>query len=341
VPATKSSKENARTVAVRDFFSIQDLCLSIAYDTAARSNSFGTPTSCKGRHRSPFTGLPSNAVLCSALETGFGADEADPMLEWRVSGVGSVSLQVERGGHLIGISTSPTKSKNRFFVLMAVTVAATVFIGFAPTFYLRSTFNPGIALSVLLHVHGFVLSAWIILFLVQTVLIARGSRALHQRLGWFLAGLAVAVVVLMCAAIVEQLRRVPPLPPPAFALAFGGFDIIVFAILVSSAIYLRRRPDWHKRLMISATILLVGAALVRVLVLLGVRDLQKIMFLEPLLTDLLLVPCFIYDFLTRRKIHPAYFVALGLILTDQVVQPIVLSWPAWTTFANALQRLVA
>jgi uncharacterized membrane protein YozB (DUF420 family) len=242
---------------------------------------------------------------------------------------------------LIGFSKNSMKGKNLFFVLMAVVVAATVFIGFAPTFYLRGTFNPDKSLSILLHLHGFVLSSWIILFLVQTILIVRGSRMLHQRLGWLLAGLAVAVVFLMSAAIVEQLRRAPPEPPPAFALAFGAFDIIVFAILVGSAIYLRRRSDWHKRFMLSATILLVGAALVRVWVFLGVHDLPKIMILEPLLTDLLLVPCLIYDLTTRRKIHPAYFVALALILADQGVQPILLSWPAWTTFANALQRLVA
>jgi uncharacterized membrane protein YozB (DUF420 family) len=242
---------------------------------------------------------------------------------------------------VIGVSKDSVQARNRFFVLMTVAVGATVLIGFAPTFYFRGTFNPDKGLSILLHVHGLVLNAWMALFLVQTILIVRGSRKLHQRLGWFLAGLAVAVVALMCAAIVEQLRRVPPEPPPAFALAFGGFDIIVFAVLVGSAIYLRQRPEWHKRFMLSATILLVGAALVRMLVLLGVHDLSKIALLEPLLTDLLFAPCLIYDFVTRRKVHPAYLVALALIIADQVAQPIVLAWPAWTNFANTLQRLVA
>ena len=226
-------------------------------------------------------------------------------------------------------------------MVMAAVVAAVVLVGFSPSFYLRSTFNPGKGLSILLHVHGFVLSAWIVLFLVQTILIVRGSPTLHRRLGWVMSGLAACIVVLMSAAIVEQLRRVPPEPPPPVALALGAFDIVVFTTLVSMAIYFRRRPDWHKRLMLSATILLLGAPMVRIVVLFGVRDISKIMLLWPIMTDLLFVACFAYDFATRRKVHPAYFVGLGLVMLDQIGQPTVLSWPAWTNFANALQRLVA
>jgi hypothetical protein len=222
---------------------------------------------------------------------------------------------------------------------MATLVAVIVLIGFSPTFYLRGTFNPQKDLSILLQVHGFALSAWIILFIVQTVLIAKGSPRLHRRLGWVMAGLAVCIVGLMSAAIVEQLRRVPPEPPPPIALALGMFDIIVFSTLVSTAIFLRKRADWHKRLLLSATILLLGAPMVRIVILLGVHDILKVMLLWPLMTDLLFAPCFVYDFRTRRQVHPAYLVGLGLILMDQIAQPTVLALPAWTNFANALQRL--
>jgi hypothetical protein len=225
-------------------------------------------------------------------------------------------------------------------VAMAVLIAVIVFVGFSPTFYLRSTFNPDKSLSIFLHVHGFALSAWIVLFLVQTLLIVNGSPGLHRRVGWVMAGLAACIVMLMSAAIVEQLRRVPPEPPPPIALALGVFDIIVFATLVSSAIYLRKRADWHKRLLLSATILLLGAPMVRIVVLFGVDDILKIMLLCPVITDLVFVPCFIYDFLTRRRVHPAYLVGLGLITMDQIAQPTVLALPAWTRLANALQRLV-
>ena len=245
------------------------------------------------------------------------------------------------GGALAATSIKGIRNtRGSFFVVMAALLAITVFIGFAPTFYLRSSYNPNKELSTLLHVHGFALSAWILLFLVQTVLIARGSRILHRRLGWLMAGLAVTILVLMCAAIREQLRRVPPMPPPALALAFGLFDVIVFAMLVGGAICWRSRPDWHKRLLLAATILLVEAAVVRIVAFHGIHEPLHLMLSQVLSAVLFFAPCFIYDWATRRKIHPATIMGLGLIMMDQVAQPIVLSLPAWTTFANTIQRMV-
>src|ERR1700749_728675 len=91
---------------------------------------------------------------------------------------------------VIGPKTSTTGVKRHFFVAMAVLVILPVFAGFAPSFYLRGAFHPDHELSVLLHVHGLVFSAWIVLFLVQSLLIAKGSRRVHQRLGWFAVAVA-------------------------------------------------------------------------------------------------------------------------------------------------------
>ncbi len=51
-----------------------------------------------------------------------------------------------------------------FFVIMACAVVVAVFAGFAPTFYLRGSFVQTRPMSVLLHVHGVVFSAWISFF---------------------------------------------------------------------------------------------------------------------------------------------------------------------------------
>ena len=93
-------------------------------------------------------------------------------------------------------SEGPSRSGSRryFFVVMASMVTVIVFAGFAPSFYLRAAFQPDSNLSILLQIKGAVFSAWIILFLVQPILIARGSRALHRRLGWLAAAIAAAIV---------------------------------------------------------------------------------------------------------------------------------------------------
>jgi uncharacterized membrane protein YozB (DUF420 family) len=228
-----------------------------------------------------------------------------------------------------------------FFVVMASAVIVTVFAGFAPTFYLRAAFTQDRPMSVLLHVHGIVFSAWVGLFLVQTLLIARGSRRLHQRLGVLGAAVAAAMVMLVVAAMIEQLRRVNGFPPPALALALSAFDIVVFAVLVGAALYSRRRPDWHKRFMLSATIVLLGAPMFRAVIhFLGAADMPKVSIVSTLLVDAFFLPCFAYDWLTRRRIHPAYVVGLVLILMDQVAQAVVVSWPPWIHLSNTLQRWV-
>ena len=237
------------------------------------------------------------------------------------------------------------RSRNRirryFFVVMASTIVVVAFVGFAPSFYLRAVFQPDIKLSLLLQIHGAVFSAWIILFLVQAILIVRGSRALHRRLGWLAAAVATAMVGLVAAATIEEMRRVPPFPPPPVALALNSFDMVVFAILVSSAIIVRHRPEWHKRLLLSATLILLGAPLLRLLILAAGHFSHQVLVADFLLVDLLFLICFAWDLYARQKIHAAYVYALAIVLLDQVTTVSVMAWPPWMSFADAVQRLVS
>jgi hypothetical protein len=240
------------------------------------------------------------------------------------------------------ISEVPNRQWRLFFVAMAAAVIATVFAGFAPTFYLRGSFPQHRPMSVLLHIHGVVFSTWVSIFLVQTILVSRGSYRLHRRLGWIASGVAVVMILLVTAAVIEELRRVGGFPPPPLALALSVFDIAVFGTLVSLAIRLRRRSDWHKRLMLSATIVLLGAPMFRIVAhAIGLQDPGRVGLLSTLLVDAFFVPCLVYDLVTSRRIHPAYLIAITLVVLDQVLQAEVVSWSAWIRLALWLQRLVS
>jgi uncharacterized membrane protein YozB (DUF420 family) len=231
--------------------------------------------------------------------------------------------------------------KRLFYVAMASCIILTAFIGFAPSFYLRSIYNPSRSLTTILRVHGLFFSAWMILFLVQTVLIVRGSRTLHRRLGWAAAGIAAVMVALGVAASIEQMRRVPATIAPQVGLALNTFPIFVFVILVGSAIYYRGRSDWHKRLILSATISLLGAAMLRIIVPhAGSLKPPEVFILASVIVDLFFVPCFVYDWRTRHKIHPAYFCALTLLIASQIAIVTVIPWPPWIRLAHALQQYV-
>ena len=149
------------------------------------------------------------------------------------------------------------------------------------------------------------------------------------------------MVGLVAAATVEEMRRVPPFPPPAVALALNTFDTVVFAILVGSAIYLRKKTEWHKRLVLSATLVLLGAPILRLLILLAGHLSHELLIIDLMLVDVFFLICFAADLHTRRKVHPAYLCAFALIFADQVTTMSVMAWPPWVSFANAIQRFVS
>jgi hypothetical protein len=233
-----------------------------------------------------------------------------------------------------------TALRRYFFVAMAALVMLTVFAGFAPSFYLRSSFHPDHELSILLHVHGLVFSTWVVLFLVQTLLIAKGSRLLHQRLGWFAVGTAVLMLLLVVAATAEQMRRGEPIEDAATDISLNLFGAIMFGVPLLGAIYYRKRPDWHKRLMLCATLGLLGAPILRLILLGTTLQFPTAITCGAVVADLFFLPCFAYDIFTRGRIHRAYLYVAALFIVSQIAMVRVPSSGPWLDFSRAVQRLL-
>ena len=157
----------------------------------------------------------------------------------------------------------PARADSVFFSGMALAMAAVVFAGFAPTWFLRFYFQPPEALSLLRVVHGTAFTLWVVLFIAQTSLVAANRRDIHRKLGWWGAGLAVVMLVLGWMAAVDSLRQgVTPVPgvSPAAFFVIPVSSLVVFAPLVLLGIMNRKRPDQHKRYMLMSTnVLLVPA----------------------------------------------------------------------------------
>ena len=177
----------------------------------------------------------------------------------------------------------PASRDRGFYFGMAAAMSVAVFLGFGPSFYLngylaeRLGLQPLQALSRVIVVHGLVFTTWMIVLMVQTGLVAKGRIRWHQRLGVAGAVLAALVFTLGMAANIASSHRAvisgdfDRLPFIPFVV-FGGFvSLIVFAVLVTLAIQWRRRPETHKRLMLLATIALLGAATARIAAYLGDR----------------------------------------------------------------------
>jgi hypothetical protein len=199
----------------------------------------------------------------------------------------------------------------RFYVGIAIAFMVVVFVGFAPTYYLKFYFLDA-PLRPLVHLHGIVFTAWIVLVFAQTVLVARRQVDMHRRLGMAGALLAVLMVVVGVATNVAFARRNLATLGPAILRPFT--EIFVFAILSAAGILYRHRPEVHKRLMLLATIALLHAAIGRIDILQAGRVMSWIA------TDLFVVACLGHDLLSRGRVHPAYIWGGTFLVFSQLLR---------------------
>src|SRR5690242_16690147 len=163
-------------------------------------------------------------------------------------------------------------SDRPLYILAAIVIPLIVLAGFARTYYLKGAFATPPLPSLIVHVHGIVMTAWVVLFIVQVTLVARRRTKLHQQLGIagaFLAALVFVVGILTgiygAARFVNNPSLTPPgAPSPLSFLIIPLGDMVVFAILIVAALYYRRRLDIHKRLMLLAAINLLVPAIARI-----------------------------------------------------------------------------
>ncbi len=238
--------------------------------------------------------------------------------------------------HAETVSTQ-RQSKNRerlFYIGMVVAIVITVFAGFSRTFYLRPYFQTE-PLIPLLILHGVVFSSWIVLLVTQTTLVATKRMRTHMRLG--IAGGLLASLMILIGTVTAIVRAKGPSPVPGVnPLSFLTIplgDMLVFASLVGAAFYFRRRADTHKRLMLLATIAILPAAVAR-LPFAFIQQYGPLAFFG--LSDLFIVPCLIYDIVTRGRPHRATVLGGALIVISHPLRLVIGNTHAWLVFATWL-----
>ena len=158
-----------------------------------------------------------------------------------------------------------------FYGGMASALGLTVLAGFSRTYYLRFfaggpslTFSGG-PFTALVHVHGALFTAWVVLFIVQAALVASGRVAVHRRLGVAGGLLAAAMMTAGTTIAIASAARgaAPPGADPLAFLVVPLFDMVLFATFISAALAMRRDKEAHKRLMMLAYVSIVAAAIAR------------------------------------------------------------------------------
>jgi uncharacterized membrane protein YozB (DUF420 family) len=251
----------------------------------------------------------------NALDAEAGQASAGAVAGWRRG------ESVGRRGPARAVS-SGTRTRSTFASRMALAMLAVILIGFGPTFFLRVFFDvpeiPGYLL-----VHGAVCTAWFVLLLLQTRLVAHGNARWHRRLGL----ISVPVMVAMVASGIQtSLGMIPRRLAEGMHLDAAELDFlatissanfsffIVFPVLIVSALYWRRSVDVHRRLMLVASISIIGPAAMRI----------ASWFAEvpnPINTVIILgflAALIVHDFATRGRPHRTTVAAAAFVIAVNV-----------------------
>jgi len=148
-----------------------------------------------------------------------------------------------------------------FYFGMSLIIAMIVAYGFGHTVE-RNLVHPAIPRPPVLYVHATLFVIWVGIFIAQSSSVRSRNIGWHRRLGLSAAffgilmiGSGVAVAIAMRKFDIAH----SPRSKPEF-LIIPFYDMIAFAILLGLAIHWRRKPEFHRRLMLVATCGLLVAA---------------------------------------------------------------------------------
>lgn len=223
------------------------------------------------------------------------------------------------------------------YMWVAIFIPIVVLVGFARSYYLKGLFGTPALPGLLVHLHGIVMTSWVVLFVVQVWLVASRRTKVHQRLGVGGAVLAALVILVGIVTAIAAAARAAPGPVPLRFLVIPFGDMLLFAIMLGTALYFRRRMEIHKPLMVLAAFNLVPPAIVRI----------PLHFIEtggPLvffgLTDLCLLACVAFDTARNRRLNPAFAWGTLLFFASQPLRLMLASTDVWMRFATSLVGLM-
>jgi hypothetical protein len=223
----------------------------------------------------------------------------------------------------------------------------TAFLGFLPTFWMPLSAGK-FAANPVVFMHGIGFFSWTLFALAQTSLVPTGNVALHRQVG--LAGISFATLltVLGVLAALNSLQSGIVANQAAGAEAFLIVPVTViaaFAVLFAFAIANIRRPEFHKRLMLLATISVLNAPVARPLIVwvykLPPTDQLPVWIDVPAsyLSYALIVPALIFDWRTRGRIHPVYMIAVPILLVIPLAVMPISDTAAWHDFAKGFAAM--
>jgi len=225
------------------------------------------------------------------------------------------------------------RSDRRLFALVAIMFPVIVLIGFARTYYLKFAFDAPPVPSLIVHLHGLVMTLWVGYFIAQVWLIRSKNARLHMKVG--MAGVALASLIIVLgfftaagSAKFGSNSAPPGIPPVSFAIV-PMVDLLMFALFFGGAIYYRKRPANHKRLMLLTVLNFLPPAIARI-PLAAVAAAGPLVFFG--VPTVLAIAFVIYDTWRNRKLNKVFLIGSILLIASYPLRIIASGTDTWIGF---------
>ena len=226
------------------------------------------------------------------------------------------------------------RSERRLFLIVAIAFPLIVIAGFGPTYYFKPISGGPPLPSLLVHTHGLLMSAWIVFFVAQVWLIRTKNAKTHMNIG--LVGIALAILMVIvgfftaAAAARNGSPSSPPDIPPLAFFVVPFFDILLFAGLFTAAVYYRKRPANHKRLMLLTVLNFLPPAVGRLPVA-AFQSLGPLFFFG--VPAVLAIVLLAYDTWANKKLNKVFLVGAIVLIASYPLRMLLAGTPAWMAFA--------
>jgi hypothetical protein len=207
------------------------------------------------------------------------------------------------------------------------------------------------AFPLVLHLHAILMGSFLLLLLTQTWLAAKGKIGWHVRLGISTILIVPALVIvgfMLAPTIYQETMHAAQVTPPEAreqmqaALARKENILlnqirmgILFPLFLAIGLHARRAdPGFHKRMMILATAVVLGPAIVRI------TALPTTFPKSPVATELYILaaiaPMFVWDVVRNGFVHKAYIIWAAISLPFLLATYALWDTPWWHGVARAL-----
>jgi hypothetical protein len=221
-----------------------------------------------------------------------------------------------------------------FYLFMSLLIVAVIVYGFSFTVG-KNLLHPAIPRPWMLYLHATVFSSWLVFFVLQSTLVRSRKVQWHRRLGLFgvALGTLIPMVGVSTAVVMGRFNTGSLHAMDAeSSLVVPLFDMVCFTSTFPLAVYWRKRPELHRRLMLVATCALTAAGFGRF----PDRILPGYLFYVGV--DLLILLGVARDLIVNRTVHRVYLFALPLFILGQTIVTYIAyhNVPFWLRIAHAI-----